>query len=327
MSSQRIIANRCRVAVIISLLAMLPLFAGCSKKVVVNSPVLAKVGSREITTADFEQEVQWRIKTQRSLPDKQALLQEMILHELNLQKAKVAGLENDAEVRRTYEDVLVARVKETQLTSRLEAVKVSADEIRAAYDRDIAKYTRPAKAKLALIYIKANSKLSAEKIAELEGRMHEAQKQAHTLATATPGFGRIAVDFSDDQPSRYQGGDVGWYDEGLVEYRWPKEVVAAGFALKAKGEISDVIKTADGFYLVMKLDLRDQVITPLEQAQASIERRLLSEKRRQLEETFVREMRAFAPVQTDSDALAKVQYPTTTVAKAGESLPPALARP
>jgi peptidyl-prolyl cis-trans isomerase C len=327
MSIQRVYASGCRMALFMSLSATLAFLSGCSKKVTVDSPVLAKVGDAVITAADFEKEVQWRIKTERPLPDKQALLEEMIGRQLSLQNAKAAGLENDTEVRRTYEDVLVARVKETQLNSRLETVKVSAQEISAAYKNEISKYTRPAKAKLALVYIKTNPKLSAEKMAELEDRIHEAEKQAKALPASEAGFGHVAVDFSDDQTSRYKNGDVGWYDEGEKEYRWPKDVMTAGFALK-KGEISEVVKSADGFYLVRKIDSREQAIIPLEQVHASIERRLLSEKRKETEEAFAREMRAFAPVQKDPEALAKVQYPTTaTIVKAQEPRPPVFTRP
>src|SRR2546427_8703182 len=74
-------------AALLLLAAFLP---ACSKKPVPPA-VLARVGNHEITIQDFEREVQWYEKGRRPLPDKQALLEQMISRELRLQKAKALG--------------------------------------------------------------------------------------------------------------------------------------------------------------------------------------------------------------------------------------------
>lgn len=318
--------GRSRLAIAVSLAAILSMLAGCSEKRP-EGDVLATVGDHKITTEDFEREVNWRVKTQRPLPDKQALLDEMIWRELSIQKAQKTGLENEFEVKRIHDEIVASTLKDRELTPVLESLTVSETEIRSVYETDIAKYTRPGKMRLAIIQIKTDRKMSTEKVADLESRIAEAQKMVAALPSGTSGFGKVAVEFSEDQASRYKGGDVGWYDDGLEEYRWPKEVITAGFALKQNGAVSDVIKTSEGLYIVMRLDSREQTVTPLEQVQASIKRRLLTEKKQNAEATFTREMRAFAPVQTRTQVLANVQYPTTTIVKAGETVPPALARP
>ena len=105
------------------------------------------------------------------MPEKQVLLDEIIPHELGMQKARKAGLEKDFEVRRAYEEMLVTTFKERELAPQLQAVTVSAEEIRAVYERDVAKYTRPGKARLALINIKTDRKTTPEKLVELEARV------------------------------------------------------------------------------------------------------------------------------------------------------------
>jgi peptidyl-prolyl cis-trans isomerase C len=317
--------NRFQVLAALGAAALLAAFAGCSPKPV-ETGVLVRVGKHAITVDDFEKEVQWRVQNQRPLPSKTALLDEMIARELRLQKARATGLENDPEVRRAFESMLAAKVEERELMPRLDAVKVAPEEIRAAFQTNIAHYTRPAKVRLALIQLKIDPKMGAEKIAGLESRINEARTLAKNLPPNSRGFGKIAVEFSEDQASRYQGGDVGWFDQGQPEYRWPNEVVAAGFALQKQGDLSDVIRTSDGFYLVSKLDSRESVVTPLEQVQASLQHRLLAEKQQQAQDAYARELRAFAPVQTYPQALAGLEYPTTTVAKAEGALPPGLPR-
>ncbi len=307
-------------AALSGLVSLLAAFTGCSNKPS-EVGVLARVGAQVITREDFEKEVQWRVSNQRPLPDKQALLEEMIARETRLQKARALGLENDPEVRREYENMLTARLEEHELTPRLDALKAPPDEVRSLYETNLAHYTRPAKARLALIEIKIDPKLEADKITELQSRINEARNQA-----LTRGFTRVAADFSEDQASRYKGGDVGWFDEGVTGYRWPDEVISAGFALNTNGAISEVIKTGRGFFLVSKLDSRPSVVTPLAQVENSLQRRLLAEKQQQLRQAFERETRAFVPVQTYPQALAALDYPTTTVAKAAEALPPTMLR-
>ncbi len=311
-------------AALAALSAVLGLTAGCKPKATAPVLVLAKVGSHEIRVEDFNNEVQWRLKNHRPLPGKEALLEEMIARELLVQKARAAGLENDPDVRRSYEGMLVSRIQERELTPRLDAVKPSPEAVHALYEKNLAQYARPAKARLAFICIKIEPKMSEEKISAAEARIQEALKLAKALAPSSRGFDRVAVDYSEDQASRYKGGDVGWFDEGRTAYRWPAEVVSAGFALKTNGEISGVIRATNGFYIVSKLDSRDAVITPLEQVQTSLQRGLLTEKRREAEAAFRRETRSFAAVETFTQALANVPYPAATMAKTEEPQPPSL---
>ena len=306
------------------LILVLTLTAGCKQKATAPVGVLAKVGSRTILIEDFNNEVKWRQKNHRPLPDKEALLDEMISRELLLQKARAAGLENDPDVRHSYESLLAGKLRDQVLTPRLDALKVSPEEVQALYEKNRGKNTRTAKAHLAIIYIRTERKMTPEKQAEAESRIEEARKLALALPPSTRGFGAVAMDYSEDQASRYKGGDAGWFDQGQTAFRWPTEVVSAGFALKTNGEISQVIKATNGLYLVSKLDTRESVTTPLDEIQGPLQRRLLSEKRQETEAAFRQELRGLAAVESFPQALATVSYPTATLAKAEEPLPPSL---
>lgn len=313
-----------RICCVTLVAATASIFSGCAKNAA-NSEALATVGNRQITISDFKEEIEWRKQNERPLPAKEILLGEMIARELALQKARALGLEKDRDVQRTYEDILTSKLKERELASRVNAVKVSADEVQGDYKKNLQRYSQPAKARLALIYLKTDLKMSREKISEQEGRAAEMLSLAKALPENSKGFGQVAMDFSDDQASRYKGGDVGWYDQGAADYRWPTEVMTAGFALNV-GDVSEVIKTAKGFFIVRKLETRDAVIAPLEQVQGSIQNRLLTQKRLEAEAAFARELQNFAPVQTNELRLAEIDYPKTTIAIAPESKPPALPR-
>lgn len=303
--------------------ALVGVLVGCSQKAS-DSGLLCKVGNHEIRVEDFKRELEARLKSQRPPTDKQALLDEMIAREVQLQRAKAAGLENDPEVQRNYANLLIARLRERELAPRLESNSVSAAEVQAEYQKNLGRYSRAAKARLAIIHIKTDAKMSQEKKAEVRARIEEARQLAQALPSAARGFDRVALDYSEDQTTRYKGGDAGWFDEGQPAYRFPKEVVTAGFALAKNGEVSDVITTPGGLYLVTRTDTRAGSATPLEQVEINLRRRLQAEHRQETEREFLQKIRRLTPVEIFQETLAGLEFSTTTVAKAREVLPPDL---
>ncbi|HEU0012014.1 MAG TPA: peptidylprolyl isomerase [Verrucomicrobiae bacterium] len=304
--------------------AGLIVLAGCGRSPAPDPTVLAKIGDRVIHIADVEREIAWRQNARRGVPEPRALLEEMITQESLVQKARAAGLEKDPEFQRACRSLLVSKFKERELTPRVEALQVSAEELRAAYEKQKDRRTQPGKARLALVQIKTDLTISEPRLAELRTRIEEARAESLALTDGTQGFGKVAVAYSEDQASRYKGGDVGWFDEGQTHYRWPAEVIAAGFALKNNGNVSEVIRAANGLYLVKKLDTRAASVTPLAQVEEGLRRQLLKEKREQAEKLFLSEARRAAGVQTFSEALASRPVPSTTVARRTTAEPPGL---
>jgi parvulin-like peptidyl-prolyl isomerase len=144
------------------------------------------------------------------------------------------------------------------------------------------------------------------------------------LPATEKGFGTVAAGFSDDQISRYRGGEAGWFTSDELFDRWPKSVITAGLALKEVGSISAVLATAEGFYLVKKMDERVAVVSPLAQVSGGIHRQLLTAKLDAVEKNFQASLRTAANVQTDLILLGTIAYPTQTVANAMSMTPPAL---
>jgi parvulin-like peptidyl-prolyl isomerase len=181
-----------------------------------------------------------------------------------------------------------------------------------------------------MLYLQADSKMSPDKRADLRARLEQAKRQMladganqREPSIIPPGFfGNLAMSYSDDQASRYKGGDIGWCDQGREAYRWPTEVITAGMAL-SKGGISDVIETAKGLFLVAKTDSREPVVTPLEKMDATLRRQLTVTKRQETEQVFMKQLRAAVPVQIQTAALASINLPAVTTAKVEVAQPPA----
>lgn len=309
-------------------LSLALVLVGCSPK---ESPdVLAKVGAKEIRAADLEREVARRNALRRPVPEKEALLDELIQHESLLQRAKNAGLDKDPQLAREMDNLLIGKLIERELTKQIEAVQIAPEEIKAEYEKNAAKYTQAPKARLAILFLEANAKSSEAKRTETRERLAEARRrfvenpEAARRASPVPGFGSLAVDNSDDQASRYRGGDIGWLEEGNFSYRWPKPVLEAGFALK-KDAVSDLVETATGFYVVMKTDARPGVITPLAKVEAALRQSVLLQKRRGLDEKFRLDARSHAGVAVRTNALNSfvLPAPARAVASNSDAGPPA----
>ena len=74
-----------------AVLALAAVLGGCTRKPAAD--VLACVGGKDITVADFQAEYERRQAMHQPLPDRQTLLEQMINRETLLQQARAAGLD------------------------------------------------------------------------------------------------------------------------------------------------------------------------------------------------------------------------------------------
>ncbi len=284
--------------------------------------LLAKVGSHEIRAEQFRAEMARRTRFRAVKIDKRQLLEEMINYETFLVKAFKAGLDKDPEVVRSYRNLLVGKLKQHQLTPRIEAATMSDEDIQAHYEANVDAYTQPAKIRIAIIYMKTHPTMSSEKVSGLKGRMAEAREKALELSNVR-GFGALSINYSEDQTSRYKGGDIGWVEEGR-KYRWNPAVISAGFSMEKKDDISDIITTDNGLYLVKLMDQRKSLVTPLKKVKTRIRHKQLLEKRKAIEKAFQKKIRAATEIEIYPEALEAIPLPASSGLVPGKQKPPTL---
>lgn len=297
------------VAAFLCLTALVLFSTSCGKKSVPD--LLAKVGSSEIRVTRFQEQMARRGGARPEALDKGALLEEMIDQEALYVKALQRGLHDDPEVQRAYRNLLIGKLKDRELTPQIEKAEITAEEIRTYYETNRARYIRPAKVRLAVLTLKTSPATSAENVSALRQRMTEARQKAMEPAAANErGFGALAIAYSEDQASRYRGGEVGWIEEDRGHAWLSPAVIAAGFALKQAGAVSEVLADPQGVYLVRLLERRNAEVIPVTEVEATIRQQLLTEKRRQLERAFVAQARAAVPVEIHPELLARITPPT-----------------
>ena len=281
--------------------------AGTAKTPPVEAPPLARVGDARITEEDFAFEVQRRTKAGAPVESAQALLQDLIQREAMLQEARRAPWIHEPEAKRERDNQLLVQWLDRALQAEEDRVAVTDGELRAYYDAHRGDVTRPAVVRLAMLYRRVSPQEAEAAAKEMEATRtaYLADRATSTRNGRIPGFGTLAAQASEDAVSRYRGGDLGWLEPGRKDYRWPGAVLDTGFALP-KGGVSDILKTEEGLYVVMKCDERDAQVTPFEEASVALRRRLVREKQEALEKDFVRGLLARAKVEVNADRAARL---------------------
>ncbi|MCK5805466.1 MAG: peptidylprolyl isomerase, partial [Lentisphaeria bacterium] len=253
-------------------------------------------------------------------------LEEMIQRKTLLSKATQLGLAREPDVVRQRENILIGELRRDKLEPVLQGVKVSDVDVEEYYEQHRPKFTIASKRRLAMIYIKTHRKMPPEKLSECRERARQARaaalSQPHSKTMGD--FGKMAIKRSEDQTTRYKGGDIGWITEGRERYRWPDEVVAAAFALNNVGDVSEVVATPTGLYIVKFSDHREAVVTPIEKVATQIRHTLILQKRRQAEKTFLVRIRDSFEIEIYSDVLKSVPTIAPNASPSRDAEPPAL---
>lgn len=289
--------------------------------------VLAKVGSTTLTPADLVQEAEWRKANNQAVPAAEQLLKEMVDRLALVERAKQAGLDRETDTRRRMESLLIATLREKELDQQLAKIEVSEQDLAAAYEARQAEFARKGTDRFAILFQAVQPNASETRRTEAKDRL----KSALSLADANPasggrgaaagGFGAVAVDYSEDQITRYRGGDLGWIESDVTASRLPETVLAAGRALKS-GARSEVLEASDGFYVIMKTDTRPGGVLPLAEVSPRLRQTLLRELRRSCEERFMQEALSLAKVEMNAAAAKDVSLPISHPPVPSQDVPP-----
>lgn len=267
--------------------------------------VVARVEGNAISVERFQKALSRR----SAGTTREGLLEELIREQALVAKAKAAGYDRDPEMVAAFDRMIASRFEEEQLAKRLGAASAPTDaEIAEAYRHDLARYTTPAAVRAGVIFIAVSSKAAAETQTELKERAESVLVEARQ-ADAT-GYARLAQQHSDDQPTRYKGGDTGWLEETRhAGSRWEAAVLDALSSLQNVGEFAPLVATRRGFYIVRLTDSRAASVQPLEQVKEGIRYQLIQIKQHQVRAQFYEEAKLAARIQINQAALDSLTEP------------------
>jgi peptidyl-prolyl cis-trans isomerase D len=146
-----------------------------------------------------------------------------------------------------------------------QALKVVSDvtdeELRALYEEQADLYTTPKEVRARHIPVKTAPDAGEEGVAQARDRAESILQQLDQGAS----FEELAKQESDDPGSAGNGGDLGYFGEGIMA----PEFEAAAFAL-GKGERSHIVKTQFGFHIIEVTDIKPEVVKSFDDVREEI---------------------------------------------------------
>jgi parvulin-like peptidyl-prolyl isomerase len=272
-----------------------------------NQP-LAVVDGKGISLAAFQAEMTRRggEAAFSSPQQRRSLLDEMIRVEVLASNATKAGYADNPEVRHAIDQILADRYAKDTIDDPLASLQVTEGEIQDYYHGHIGQFTSPEAAHGAVIFVAVPQNVSEDQRQVL---LQRAQK-AHELAAAKPGapnFADLAAQYSDDADTRSQGGDIGWVSEGEDNPRWEKAVMTAVFDLDNPGQVSAVITTGAGFYIVKLLEDRPAAVRGLPEVHNTIRQQLIRAARQDRAAKLYAAALSKVPVSVNEAGLAAME--------------------
>ena len=243
--------------------------------------VVARVGKRSITAGQVAEAlarqpsyVRMRFTT---MERKKAFLDKLVRFEVLVAEAQRRGLERHPKVLQRQQRAMVDLLMK-QLNKELVSFSdVSDAEVKARYEKDIAKYKRPARIRAALLLVA--SEAEAKKI------LAELDKQQRRAAF----FARACRDKNKNAALKARAGDLGFFakeakDEGAEGKKLPQELKEAVRRLDKNGAVAGPLKLpakvfGGGWGLVMKSGEMPAMSRPFKLLRDRIKNQLFHEKR------------------------------------------------
>ncbi|MGI9242531.1 MAG: peptidylprolyl isomerase, partial [Verrucomicrobiales bacterium] len=270
--------------------------------------VLAEINDEAITADDLQASLERQGRGTESLQAAEAALSLLVERRAMSQRAIAAGLDRDPVVLEQIESILISRLNEAQLHPRIAAIEISSEEVQAYYDthRD-SELAQPAQRRLAMLWF--NTRGQAPLAARYRLRLEKARAELVENSDAYPiqsGFGPLAQKHSEHRASRFKGGDLGWLrpatQGGLLA-----EVERAGTALENPGDLSEIMESKHGIFVVRLVESRAASIKSLESVAHQIRNKLRGQRQKEIEKQFRRETREGAEITIHHERLRKLK--------------------
>ncbi len=282
---------------------------------------LVVVDGEVITRRDLERELAHRgLGADRLAGAGRAVLEDMVDLEVLAANARRAGYAEDDDVRRDIKHALAGRFRKERIERELRAVDVDEEAVEAYYQEHLDRFTLPEAARAAIIFFAVPSSASEDRRQEIAAKA-EGVRQEALGQTGGSDFGPLAVRHSDDQASRYRGGDVGWLSKGQQDSRHEPALLETIFALQQPGEIAPLVSTPSGVFLVKLIEKRPPRVQPLAKVFEEIRQRLLRARRAERERQLYGRATAQVAVHRHEDRIAALGLEAAESAQRAERAP------
>lgn len=228
-------------------------------EVISDSEPLATVNGSVITEEQFNFHLERRTQGQPMLttPEhRQLILDELVNLAVLANAAEERGLSNDPEVAGRLDNLRNAILAQA-LVEHIEAEGITEDEVRAEYEE---RYGGAQNLEYHARHILVGSEeLARELIAQLQDGAD---------------FAELAEEHSDDPGSGMRGGDLGWFESGVMVQPFAEAVEAL-----EPGELTtDPVESQFGWHIILLEDTREATPPAFEQVEGQLRQMLAHER-------------------------------------------------
>jgi peptidyl-prolyl cis-trans isomerase C len=224
-----------------------------------DDAVVAKVGALEIKQSELDLAIANLDPQLAQLPDEQkkvAALSGAIDVKLLAANAEAAGLKDDPEYQRRLAFIAERELHNVYFKKNV-VDAVTADEVKARYDKEVAALPKQEEIRARHILVKTEEEAKAV-IAELD---------------AGKSFIDLAKEKSTD-PNKSEGGDLGYFTKG----RMVPEFEEAAFALEKGAYTKTPVKSQFGFHVILLEDKREAAPPALEAVEPQVRQLVMRDK-------------------------------------------------
>lgn len=211
-----------------------------------SEEVLAKVGGKKITVADFERFLSSYPPEQQKFlaenPKNKEILLKRLTQVLALSDiARAKGLDKDERIKQQIDYYSNEILAQEVLRQEVAKTEVTEDDMKSYYKANEEAFKAPEMVKARHIMIKVGKSASEEE----KNKAREKAEGILKRIRAGEDFTKLAAEFSDDPGSKEKGGELGFFARGMMV----KPFEEAAFSLKP-GEVSGLVETQFGFHII-----------------------------------------------------------------------------
>ncbi len=268
--------------------------------------VVAWSGEQRIFVEDFDHYVKRMPPAQRrefsSLEKKQEMVRNMIIFYTLAQEAQAAGMDKDPEVLLAMQTEMVKKLLQERFG---EGAPVVVDDamVAARYQEHFSMYNKPAR-------VRASHILLADK-AEAEKVYAELKREIEVPGNSTRKvFREFVRKYSTDTGTVERGGDLLFFAADGSRDGGPNldpALAQAAFLVQNINQVSRVIKSEQGYHILLITNRREEVARPLEEVKESIRENLAREQREKLRREFMDKLVDFDQWHIDSQILDAIE--------------------
>ena len=252
------------------------LMAGLASPAFAQDPnVVARIGNKIITVADFNKILTYYDAEQRAMIEKNPQAKPTILWQtvqglVIASLAREKGFDKRPEIKGQLEMItnnfLAFQYLQKEVISK---IKVTEKEAKAYYDKNPDLFKSPEQVKARHILIQVPKEATEEEKKKLKEKADEVLKKVK----AGEDFTKLAAEYSDDPGTKSKGGELGFFSKGSMVPAFEQ----AAFSLKP-GEVSELVETEFGFHVIKVDEKKEAVAEPFETIKEKVTKQVLREK-------------------------------------------------